>query len=315
MRHPRAAPLAYDPSDEERELFLQLLKEEREKETEDSKPKEKVQRTDIFSPQTFDDYIGQSGAKELAQIMTKAAHNERRPLPCIMVVGEYGLGKTSLARLLLKAAGLPERLYDGSSINTDFPEPGTFIIDEIHNLEPKIADKLNIYIDNGDFHIIGCTNNAGELPSAFRSRFRTLQLESYSSNDLQKIARNVCERKGYSYTNDALELLSLRSRFNARQLIQYLQMVFDILSVKGAERVSVEVVNETLTKLGVDAKGLLPRDRKYLEALSTEQSRGLQYLSAMLGINEKTIEEEVEPYLLRMGFIDRTSRGRIKIES
>lgn len=268
---------------------------------------------DIFSPKNFAEYIGQTDAKDLASIMVRAAHNERRTLPNIMVVGEYGLGKTSLARLIMGAAGLSERMYDGSSINKELPGAGTFIIDEIHNLDSSVADTLNLYLDNNQFHIIGCTNNPGLLPSAFRSRFRMLYLKSYSNKEIALILKNACDRKGVKTTPTAIELLSFRARSNARQATMYLSMVFDVMAVKGITTVTKEVVSETFEKLGVDARGLLPRDRDYLEALP-DRPVGLQYLTARLGIDANTIEEEVEPFLLRLGLIDRTPRGRIKIE-
>lgn len=317
MARSRAAPLVYVPTQEQKDLFEYYLKSER-RQTDIIVPHSKEKSNpplDVLTPRNFEEYVGQEEAKDLARIMVTAAHNERRPLPCIMVVGEYGLGKTSLARIIMREAGLSERLYDGSSLNGEFPETGTFIIDEIHNLDSSTADRLNIKIDNGSYHIIGCTNNPGELPSAFRSRFRTLQLTPYTPNNLASIAKKVCDRKGITYTKTAIDLISLRSRFNARQAIMYLSLVFDIMSVKGAKQVNLEVVNDAFTRLGVDAKGLLPRDRKYLEILPKSRPVGLQYLSAVLGIDEKTIEEEVEPFLLRMGFIDRTPRGRVKIES
>lgn len=269
--------------------------------------------TDIFSPGSFDEYIGQESAKDLAKITVQAALNERRPLPNIMVVGEYGLGKTSLAKIIMRAAGVPVVLYDGSSINKEFPDKTTFIIDEIHNLDSNVADTLNIHLDSGKYHIIGCTNYPGQLPSAFRSRFRTIQLTPYTPKDLKLIAQKICKRKKIKATNEALELLSMRSRFNARQVISYLSMMFDIMSVKKYPKLTIEVVNETFGKIGVDNKGLLPRDREYLKALPNRPV-GLQFLSAILGLDDKTIEEEVEPYLLRMGFINRGPRGREKIE-
>lgn len=303
---------------EEQKLFDHYMKAGREKTVwvprSREEPPIKTKTDDIFSPQTFDEYIGQEPAKHLARIMVGAARKERRALPNIMLVGEYGLGKTSLAKIIMREAGLPVRLYDGMSINKEFPDDKTLLIDEIHNLESSTADTLNLHLDSGKYQIIGCTNNPGALPSAFRSRFRTIQLTPYSPNELKTIARRICKRKSAKFTESALELLSLRSRFNARQLIMYMSMAFDLMSVNSHPTLSVEVVRETFNSIGVDSKGLLPRDREYLKALPHNRAVGLQFLSAVLGIDEKTIEEEVEPYLLRMGFIDRTPRGRVKIE-
>jgi len=308
----------YIPTEDEDKLFQEYLKDppqiwvpERSKV---KSPPNKFTIDNLFSPRNFAEFIGQAEAKELAHIMVQAALNERRSLPNIMIVGEYGLGKTSLARLIMRAAQIEERLYDGVSINREFPETGTFIIDEIHNLEPQTADSLNIQLDSGKFTIIGCTNNPGLLPSAFRSRFRTVQLKHYTSKDLKIIARKICQRKGVTYTDHALVLLASRSRFNARQVIMYLSLIFDIMSVHKLHTISAQVVRDAFNRIGVDNKGLLPRDREYLNALPKNRPVGLQYLSAVLGIDEKTIEEEVEPFLLRTGHIDRTPRGRVKIE-
>lgn len=317
MRKMKSAPIVGFASPQQEKLFHKYLKEGTEElwiPSTSKKPDTPAPKDSIFSPVTFDDYIGQPQAKRLANIMVQAAHNERRALPNIMLVGEYGLGKTSLAKIIMRAAGLPEHMHDGVSINKAFPTESTFIIDEIHNLESSTADSLNLHLDSGKYHIIGCTNNPGALPSAFRSRFRTIQLTSYQPSELKTIARRVCKRKGINFSESALELLSLRSRFNARQVIMYLSMAFDLMSVSHHSTLSVGVVHETFEFIGVDSRGLLPRDREYLKALPPHRAVGLQYLSAVLGIDDKTIEEEVEPFLLRMGFIDRTPRGRIKIE-
>lgn len=268
---------------------------------------------DIFTPQSFKDYVGQSDAKDLAKIAVKAALKEKRALPNLMIVGEYGLGKTSLARVILNEMSEPVIMYDGSSINNELPKKGTFIIDEIHNLDPNVADTLNLHLDSGKYHIIGCTNMPGKLPSAFRSRFRTIQLNHYQPEDLKVIARHICERKGIKADSKALDLLSERSRYNARQTIMYLSLIFDMMSVGNKSTLTVEVVNGAFNKLGVDSQGLLPRDRQYIEALPRNRPVGLQYLSAVLGMDSSTIEDEVEPYLLRMGLINRSPRGREKI--
>lgn len=269
---------------------------------------------DEESPSSFKEYIGQAGAKDLAQIMVGAALKQRRSLPNIMIVGEYGLGKTSLARIIMDTMGLPDRLYDGDSVNKEPPENGTFIIDEIHNVNPSVADSLNLLLDKGTHHIIGCTNKPGMLPSAFRSRFRTLQLNPYTLIDLQVILNKVIKRKGLQTEKGAIRLLAERSRFNARQAIQHLSMTLDMMAVKNQRTINETVINSMFKKVGVDSKGLLPRDRNYLQALRKDRPVGLQYLSAVLGMDKSTIEEEVEPYLLRLGLIDRGPRGRMSLE-
>ena len=276
-------------------------------------PKKVSQPRDIFTPQNFSEYIGQEDAKALALIMIQAAKKEHRPLPNIMVVGEYGLGKTSLAQLIMREYGEPVRLVDGASVNTALPN-GLIIIDEIHNVANEVADSLNVLIDQNKVHIIGCTTDPGSLPSAFRSRFRVLRLESYDVGNLTEILSRVAARKGITVTREMLTKIAVRSRFNARYALSNLALVFDLLTVKDQTIITQPIALEAFKMLGVDEKGFLTRDYKFMAALSTERAVGLQYLTAMTGLDSKTIEEEVEPYLLRMGLLDRTPRGRIKIK-
>ena len=264
----------------------------------------------IFRPRNFDEYIGQDEAIYLSRIMVAAALNESRPLPNIMIAGGYGLGKTTLATLIIQAMGMPLRVHDGYSINKAIPDHGTIVIDEIHNLQPEITDVLNGYIDSGKLSIVGCTTNPGALPLAFRSRFRNLFLEDYRVEDLVQILSLICNRRGIEYDLEGLEFIAQRSRFNARQGITFLQIVFDFMSVNKEQSLSKGIAVKTLEKLGVDQRGLLPRDKKYLNALPSDRAVGLSYLVSMLGIDEDTITNEIEPYLMRMGYIDRTSRGR-----
>lgn len=272
-----------------------------------------VSATDIFAPRSFADYIGQAEAKELAQIMVKAAKIERRSLPNILIVGEYGLGKTSLARLLVAGVGEIERLVDGSSVNVDPPTTGTYIIDEIHNITSEVADMLNLHLDRGNLTIIGCTTDPGKLPAAFRSRFRQLYLENYTTDDLSMILQKVCFRKPVTAAKDALFEVAARSRNNARVAINTLAFIFDFMVVKNQHTITKTLVIDAAGKLGVDNNGFLKRDYKLLSAVPFDRPVGLQYLASVTGIDEKTIEEEVEPYLMRRGLVDRTPRGRIKL--
>lgn len=267
----------------------------------------------IFEPQSFEEYVGQTEAKELSRIMVDAALKESRPLPNIMISGEYGLGKTALAQLIMRRYGYTPSLMDGASVNREIPS-GTKIIDEIHNLTPEVADTLNIHLDKGNLHIIGCTTNPGQLPSAFRSRFRQLHLKSYTVDELATILEKVVRRKGVRASRSVLAGVGLRSRFNARQATMYLSFIFDLMAVKGQKEITSALAHEAFSKLGVDNSGYQDRDKLYVRALPDDRAIGLQNIAAMTGIDEETIQNELEPYLLRMGVIERTSRGRIKIK-
>jgi len=312
MTHSRAAPLVRDA--ETAEMILNQTKQLYIPERVESKVTTKtLDFSAFFRPRNFEEYIGQDEAIYLARIMVAAALNEARALPNIMIAGGYGLGKTTLATLIIQAMGVPLRVYDGYSINKEIPSPGTIVIDEIHNLQPEITDVLNGHIDSGKLSIVGCTTNPGALPLAFRSRFRNLFLEDYRVEDLTKILSLICNRRAIEYTSDGLEFIAQRSRFNARQAITFLQIVFDFMSVQKQSSLTKAIATQTLDKLGVDERGLLPRDKKYLNAVPHDRAVGLSYLVSMLGIDEDTIANEIEPYLMRMGYIDRTSRGRTLI--
>jgi Holliday junction DNA helicase RuvB len=271
----------------------------------------KEEVVDVFQPPSLAEFIGQEDIKKLISIAISAAKTENRALPNIMLTGAFGLGKTALAQLIVKEFGAKINLVDGASVNKNLPS-GLTIIDEIHNLTPETCDSLNIKIDQNKVHIIGCTTDPGSLPGAFRSRFRTFQLKNYTQPELVQIASNICDRKLKLWEAGTLELLAQRSRFNARAIIQLLNNIFDMMTVSNAMIMSKDIVLETFNLLGVDQNGYLERDKDYVRVLP-DRPVGLKWLSSVLGIDPTTIEEEIEPYLLQTGVIDRTPRGRLKI--
>jgi Holliday junction DNA helicase RuvB len=270
--------------------------------------------TDIFAPKTLDEFIGQAKAKKLVRVMVQAAKVENRPLPNTMISGPFGQGKSALARLMVELYGAKVPVIDGTSANKSVPDSGIVIIDEIHNLEPEICDTLNVMLDKGIVHIVGCTTNPGALPAAFRSRFRSIYLEPYEIKDVTFILKNAVKRKGVTARTAFLTNVATRSRFNPRMALNYLALVFDIMAVKKSTVATRQIIDEAFTQLGVDKYGFQTRDYAYMHALPGDgRSVGLQYISAMIQIDEKTIEEEIEPFLMQMGLVDRSSRGRRKI--
>jgi len=267
---------------------------------------------DVFVPNSFKEYIGQENVKKLLQIAIEAAQKENRPLPNMMISGAFGLGKSVLADIVYKEYGKTPTVMDGASISLKNLPKGMVIIDEIHNIPPEICDTLSLELDKGNLHILGCTTSPGTLPAAFRSRFRTYQLEKYTVEELSIIAGNICKKKGVTAKKLALDSIAFRSRFNARQLTLLLSNIFDSMTIKGTLILSDAICLETFNLLGVDQIGLLERDRQYVRSLPNRPV-GINSLSAMLGIDSVTIQEEIEPYLLQLGIIDRTPQGRVKI--
>jgi Holliday junction resolvasome RuvABC ATP-dependent DNA helicase subunit len=248
---------AYVWTHEDQESLLKSLHEESAQKTQLILPKSIEKKPeppapDIFTPTTFDQYMGQVEAKELARIMVTASRKEKRPLPNILVVGEYGLGKTTLAKIIHREYGIDPVVIDASSINREIPMTGDFLIDEI---------------------------------------------------DLTSILEAIIKRKGVTATRSTIKMIAARSRFNARQATQYISFIFDYMVVLDQRTITPHLVQEAFAKLGVDDNGFVERDRRFMAALPDDRAVGLQYLAAITGINEKTIEQEV----------DRSSRGRIKM--
>jgi Holliday junction DNA helicase RuvB len=268
----------------------------------------------LLTPKTFDEYVGQEHAKRLVKVMMDAAAIEQRPLPNMMITGTAGLGKTSLARLILE--GEAYKFTDGNTLNAGVSDlSGYLIVDEIHNTKSEVCDALNLLIDDGTVRIMACTTNPGMLPGPFRTRFRTINLLPYSVEDLVQIMQNVLERRGDLIVPYVLlEKIAQRGRRTPRVTLQYLSLIMDMMVVNEQYTLTNELLEEAFDAIGVDELGLLEIDRRYLAAFpSDDRAVGLQYLCAVIACDKETIEQEIEPYLLSLKLIDRTSKGRIKI--
>lgn len=269
-----------------------------------------------FAPQSLSEYVGQEKAKLHAQIMVGAALKEARSLPNILIDASPGQGKTTLARLIMNEMGANFVVTDGTSVNGK-PRSyfvGNMIIDEAHNLKAEQCDTLNISLDMGYFHMIGCTTMPGALPAAFRSRFRTIHLEPYTTDEIAGMLRNAAAKKQtIKINNDLLYVIAARSRRTPRTAIKYLSFALEFATFNDQREITMGMLEEVWDILGVDEQGLVPVDREYLAALPGDRPVGLQYLSAVLRVDKATIETEIEPYLLELGLIDRGVKGRERV--
>jgi len=295
-------------------------------------------------PSKWDDYIGQKSIKDNLKILLTAAEERKHPPEHILFYGPPGLGKTTLAHLIAKETGSQmkstsgpaiEKVGDLASILTNLSAGDILFIDEIHRLNKTIEEvlypamesgSLDIIIGKGPsartiqlelpaFTLIAATTKIGMISSPLRSRFSggIFRLEFYTEDEIEKILHRSSKILGVSIDEDAAKEVARRSRFTPRTANYLLKRVRDYAQVnkKGLSRNAVE---EALLLLGVDARGLNPSDRAILRTVIEKFGGGpvgLNTLAAALSEEEGTIEEFNEPYLLQVGFIERTPRGRV----
>ncbi len=299
-------------------------------------------------PQRFSDYIGQENIKKNISIIIEAA--KKRKDVCIehlLFYGGSGLGKTTLSYLVGKEMGVGVRTVAGPSIKksgdlaailTNLRDGDILFIDEIHRVNSTCEEiiypameefKLNIIIGKGPmartmnlkipkFTLIGATTRLALLSAPLRSRFgATFRLGSYNNQEIAEIIKRSSLLLGMKMEKDAILSVASRSRFNPRVANRLLKRVRDFFEVEGGEIVSREVAERALSFLDIDKAGLESGDRKILEVLFKKFNGGpvgLQSLAIASGEEEETIIEIYEPYLIQVGFLKRTPRGRMGTE-
>ena len=295
-------------------------------------------------PRGFDDYIGQPEIKENLGVFVDAARQRRSALCHVLLHGPPGLGKTSLAHvvaremeaeLVVTSGPSLERQGDLAGILTGLEHGSILFIDEIHRLSPVVEENLysamedfrfDVVIGDGPgartvpitlepFTLIGATTRTGLLTGPLRDRFGyTARLEYYDVPDLQFIIERAAGLLGVSIDPQATQELATRSRGTPRIANRLLRRVRDYAEVVGGGTIDVEITRHALTRLGVDPLGLDRLDLSYLEML-IEQFRGgpvgIETLAAAVGEQADTLQDVCEPYLMKLGFLQRTPRGRM----
>ena len=298
-------------------------------------------------PKTFDEYIGQEDLKEKMNIFIKAAKMRNEAMDHILLYGPPGLGKTTLAGVIATEMGVNlkittgpvlEKAGDLAAILTSLEENDILFIDEIHRLNTSVEEilypamedgELDILIGKGPaarsirielpkFTLIGATTRAGQLSTPLRDRFGvTHRMEYYKLEELKEIIRRGTNILNVKYDEDGIEEIARRSRGTPRIANRLLKRARDYALVTGNGVLDKESVNGILKLLGVDENGLDELDRNILKSIITVYNGGpvgIETLSLLLGEDKRTIEEVYEPYLVKIGFIKRTQRGRVVTE-
>jgi len=297
-------------------------------------------------PRRLDDFVGQERIKEQLSIALEAARSRNEALDHVLLAGPPGLGKTSLAYVVREELGVGIRTVAGpalerkdvAAILTSIEPRDVLFIDEIHRLNraaeemlyPALEDfRIDIVMGQGPaartlaldlppFTLIGATTRTGLLTTPLRDRFgMTFRLDYYAPEELARIVRRSARILAVQIEADAAAEIALRSRGTPRVANRILRRVRDVAEVRHEGAVTTEIAHEALQLLEVDEHGLERSDRTLLEAIVGKFAGGpvgLSTLAVALGEEPDTIEDVYEPYLLQLGFIQRTPRGRVVTE-
>ncbi len=295
-------------------------------------------------PHRLDEYVGQENVKELLKVYIEAAKQRGDALDHVLLYGPPGLGKTTLANIIAAEMGVSIRITSGPALEktgdivallTNLQEGDILFIDEIHRLSRTVEEVLypamedfefdiiigkgpsarSIRFDLPKFTLIGATTRSGQLTSPFRDRFGVLfRLELYTVKELAQIVTRSADILGIKIEPQGAEEIASRSRGTPRIANRLLKRVRDFAQIMGDGTITKEIAQSALLKLNIDEIGLDNTDRNMLEAMIRSFGGGpvgRDTLAAMIGEEAITIEDVYEPYLMQLGFINRTPRGRV----
>jgi Holliday junction DNA helicase RuvB len=308
-------------------------------------PEKRDDDTDAsIRPLALDDFTGQEAARANLKVFIEAAKTRGDALDHVLFVGPPGLGKTTLAQIVARELGVNFRSTSGPVIAkagdlaaqlTNLEPRDVLFIDEIHRLNPAVEEILypamedfqldliigegpaarSVKIDLARFTLVGATTRAGLLTTPLRDRFGIpIRLNFYTAEELEKIVKRGARVLGVGMTEDGAREIARRARGTPRIAGRLLRRVHDFAVVEGAAKVTRDLADRTLSLLEVDSIGLDVMDRRYLDMVAMNFGGGpvgIETITAALSEPRDAIEDIIEPYLLQLGFLQRTPRGRV----
>lgn len=297
---------------------------------------------------SWDEFYGQENIKESLQIAITAAKQREEAIEHVLLYGPPGLGKTTLSHLIAKEMGSNirvtsgpaiERAGDLASILTNLEKGDILFIDEIHRLNKVVEETLypamedymldivigkgpsarTLRLDLPQFTIIGATTRVGMLSAPLRDRFGVIhRLQFYSPKELAVVITRAADRLETSIDPESIDEIARRGRGTPRIALKLLKRARDYAQVKGTGAITQELTQQALEMLEIDKKGLDNADRRLLESIIQMHNGGpvgIETLASTLSEDAGTIEDVIEPYLLQLGFLKRTPRGRVATEA
>ena len=303
-----------------------------------------IRQETTLRPQTLDDYIGQKEAKGNLKVFIEAAKLRGEPLDHVLFYGPPGLGKTTLAGIIANELGVDIKITSGPAIGragdlaailTNLNENDVLFIDEIHRMNRSVEEVLysamedfaldiiigkgpsarSIRLDLSKFTLIGATTRAGSLSAPLRDRFGVLsKFEMYTVEELSEIIMRSAGILNIEADEASVREMAMRSRGTPRVANRILKRIRDFSQVKGKGVIDLEITKEGLDALGIDDMGLERLDREILMAIIERFKGGpvgIDTIAASIGEERVTIEDAYEPYLIQIGYLSRTPKGRM----